>query len=142
MNDVLHLSIRNVGLFHSLPWLLQTLTAYTFGYTIDRCIERGHIGISNARKLAVLLSSILPATFILLATYAGCEHALVIIFFTMSIGMHGFLTSGTSPNAMDLSPNYAGALMSVVNGISSLTGVAAPYVVGLMTPNVSILYQR
>lgn len=40
-------------------------------------------------------------------------------------------------NPLDLSPNYAGSLMAVTNGIGAITGVAAPYLVGVMTPHVS-----
>lgn len=39
-------------------------------------------------------------------------------------------------NPLDLSPNYAGSLMALTNGIGSLTGIAAPYAVGVMTPHV------
>lgn len=45
--------------------------------------------------------------------------------------------AGMKVNPLDLSPNYAGSLMAVTNGIGALTGVAAPYLVGVMTPHVS-----
>lgn len=41
-------------------------------------------------------------------------------------------------NILDLSPNYAGSIMAVINGIASLSGVAAPTIVGMMIPDVSI----
>lgn len=81
----------------------------------------------------------LPAIFIILASYAECQHVMVIVFFIISVGMHGFLTSGLNPNPMDLSPNYSGILLSVVNGAASITGILAPNMIGLMTPNVCTL---
>lgn len=39
-------------------------------------------------------------------------------------------------NALDLSPNYAGTLMAIVGTIGCLSGVIAPYIVGIMVPNV------
>lgn len=71
------------------------------------------------------------------ATYAGCHELLVFSFLIISIGAQGFITCGTMINPMDLSPNYAGAISSLSNAAGSLTGVAAPSVVGLMTTNVS-----
>lgn len=71
------------------------------------------------------------------ASYAGCNHTLVVVSFIISIGMRAFLTAGLFINPMDLSPNYSGALMSLVNGAGSITGIIAPYTVGLLTPNVS-----
>lgn len=39
-------------------------------------------------------------------------------------------------NPIDLSPNYAGTIMSIGNGAGALTGILAPYSVGLLTPHV------
>lgn len=41
-------------------------------------------------------------------------------------------------NALDLSPNYAGTLMALVGGIGAISGIITPYLVGVLTPNVSI----
>lgn len=61
---------------------------------------------------------------------------LVVIFFIVSIGMRAFLTAGLYINPMDLSSNYSGTIMSLANGAGALTGIMAPYTVGLLTPNV------
>lgn len=90
----------------------------------------------NDNVYLMLAASVLPAFFIISASYAECNHLLVVIFFISSIGMHAFLTSGLSINPMDLSPNYAGTLMSLANGAGAITGIIAPYSVGLLTPNV------
>lgn len=37
-------------------------------------------------------------------------------------------------NGLDLSPNYSGTLMAVVNGIGALTGIFTPYIVGVLAP--------
>jgi ACS family sodium-dependent inorganic phosphate cotransporter len=62
---------------------------------------------------------------------------LVVIFFTFSIGLNAFMPSGLLTNPMDLSPNYAGTIMSIGNAIGALCGIIAPFTVGLLTPNVS-----
>lgn len=33
-------------------------------------------------------------------------------------------------NGLDLSPNYSGTLMALVNGMGALTGIITPYIVG------------
>lgn len=53
------------------------------------------------------------------------------------MGFIGPYYASMKVNSLDLSPNYAGSLMAVTNGIGALTGIAAPSFVGLMTPNVS-----
>lgn len=61
---------------------------------------------------------------------------LIGLFFIVSVGSRGFLTSSSLMNSMDLSPNYAGTLTALSNGIGSTTGIFVPLVVGLLTPNV------
>lgn len=56
--------------------------------------------------------------------------------FTIAMGTMGAYYAGVKPNCIDLAPNYAGVVMAVVNGLGGATGVAGPYVVGLLTPNV------
>lgn len=53
------------------------------------------------------------------------------------MGTMGTFYSGVQVNALDLSTNYAGILMSVGNTLNAIIGMVAPYVVGLMTPEVS-----
>jgi ACS family sodium-dependent inorganic phosphate cotransporter len=52
----------------------------------------------------------------------------------------GTFYPGMKVNALDLSPNYAGTLMAIVNGIGALTGIVTPYLVGVLTPDVSVFY--
>lgn len=45
-------------------------------------------------------------------------------------------------NALDLSPNYSGTLMAIVNGIGAFSGILTPYIVGELTPNGSLTEWR
>lgn len=58
-----------------------------------------------------------------------------------NLGFMGNFYPGMKVNTIDLSPNYAGSLMALTNGLGALTGVAAPAFVGIMTPNVRITKQ-
>lgn len=86
----------------------------------------------------LFLAAVVPAIFIVLASYAGCDRFLVVVWFTLAMGFMGTFYPGMKVNPLDLSPNYAGSLMAVTNGIGALTGVASPVFVGMMTPNVRI----
>lgn len=43
-------------------------------------------------------------------------------------------------NALDLSPNFSGTVMALANGIGVFAGMAAPAIVGILAPNVSIYF--
>lgn len=82
-----------------------------------------------------------PGIFIIWASYAECDRIMVVVLFTITMGLMGTYYAGIMVNTLDLSPNYAGVLMAITNGVGVFTGFAAPYIVGVLTPNVSaILY--
>jgi MFS transporter, ACS family, solute carrier family 17 (sodium-dependent inorganic phosphate cotransporter), other len=70
----------------------------------------------------IFTASFFPACFIVAASYAGCDETLVIILFTLAMGTMGGFYPGMKVNALDLSPNYAGSLMALTNGIGATTG--------------------
>lgn len=86
--------------------------------------------------LISISAAVFPAIFIVAASYADCDKVLVVTLFTIAMGFMGTFYPGMKVNPLDLSPNYAGSIMAVTNGIGAITGVIAPYVVGVMTPNV------
>lgn len=75
----------------------------------------------------------------ILASYSGCNTEAVVILFTASMGLMGAFYPGMKVNALDLSGNYAGTIMAIVNGIGAITGIIAPFLVGLLTPDVSTI---
>ena len=64
--------------------------------------------------------------------YLGCDPALFIVMLCLTTGFDGFRGSGLGVNLIDISPNYAGATMGVVNTASNVMGFVAPYIVGLL----------
>jgi len=87
-------------------------------------------------------ASVGPALGIVAASYSGCDKMLAVASFTIGMGLMGTFVPSLKVNALDLSPNYAGTLMAIVGTIGCLSGVIAPYIVGIMVPNVcyTVLY--
>ena len=83
-------------------------------------------------------ASVGPAVFIVAASYAGCNRAAAVALFTIAMGTMGSYYCSMKVNALDLSPNYAGTLMAIVNGIGAFSGIITPYLVGALTQDVSI----
>lgn len=83
------------------------------------------------------LASIGPMFGAIAASYAGCDKVLVVMLFTVGMATMGFFYSSMKLNVIDLSPNYAGPSMSLVNGIGALSGVISPPIIGYLIPNVT-----
>lgn len=137
MSDVLRFNIKDNGLYSSLPYLLMWIVSITSGILADWMIRTNRITITFSRKLFTTIASVLPSIFIVGASYAGCEKALVVTLFVLAMGSMGTFYPGMKVNGLDLSPNYAGTLMALTNGIGAITGIIGPYLVGVLTPNVS-----
>lgn len=92
--------------------------------------------------MAIFTGAILSAIFMVATSFAGCERLLVVISITACMGFMGLWYPGMKVNPLDLSPHYASSIMAISNGVGSVIGIAAPFVVGLLTPNVSPYFNR
>lgn len=72
-----------------------------------------------------------------MASFSGCDRLRAILFFSFASGFAGLDNSRI--NNMDLSPNYAPTIIAIVNSIGSIMGILAPIIVGVLTPNVSLI---
>lgn len=81
-------------------------------------------------------ASVGPAIGIIGASYAGCNREAVTGLFALGMGLMGFFYPSLKVNPLDLSPNYAGTVMALVNGIGAISGIITPYLVGLLIPDV------
>ena len=87
--------------------------------------------------LNLFTASLGPAAGMISASYAGCDRVGVVVLITIGTTLMGTFYPGMKVNALDLSPNYSGTVMAIVNGIGAITGIITPYLVGVLTPDVS-----
>ena len=62
---------------------------------------------------------------------------MAVFWFIAAMTLMGAYYSGMKINALDITPNYAGTTTAMVNGIAAISGIISPYLIGLLTPNVS-----
>lgn len=142
MSDVMQFSIKQNGIYSSLPYLMMWIVSLSSGVFGDWLITKKIIGITNSRKMFTIIAAVGPAFFIVGASYAGCNRLAVVLLFTVAMGLMGTFYAGMKLNPLDLSPNYSGTLMAITNGIGAITGIISPYLVGVMTPNATLLEWR
>lgn len=138
MSDVLKFDIRTNGLLTALPYLCMWCMSIGSSWVADWMINAKILSRTNVRKLFTTLASIGPACFLIAASYAGCDRTIVVVLFTIGMTLMGTFYPGMRVNSLDLSPNYSGTLMAIVNGIGAVTGIITPYIVGVLTPNQTV----
>ncbi|KAF5284355.1 hypothetical protein FQR65_LT13572 [Abscondita terminalis] len=133
MKDVLKFEIDENGFYSSLPYIVMWLVSLAGGWICDWLIHKNYMSITVARKFFTTVASIGPGVFIVGAGYSGCNRYLAVALFTIGMGLMGTFYCGMKVNALDLSPNFAGTLMAIVNGIGAISGIITPYLVGALT---------
>lgn len=151
-------------MYSGLPYILMWLVAMGSGFLVDSmatskyftttCIRKTFVTIGmktlclihmNVTVKQTLLTdryftaSVGPALGIVAASYAECDKVMAVVSFTIGMGLMGTFVPSLKVNALDLSPNYAGTLMAIVGTIGCMSGVVAPYIVGILVPNVSVI---
>ena len=125
MADVLKFNVKQNGLYTSFPYVAMWISTMLFSVLSDWGINKKYIGITNSRKLYTTLSFAVPGIFLVAASFGGCNRVVAVALFTVAMAFMGAYYSGMKVNALDLSPNFAGTLMGITNGIGALTGIAA-----------------
>lgn len=142
MTDVLKFKIKSAGFLSALPYAFMWVAAFFFGLLCDFCVKRGYHSILNARKIYTTIAATGPGICIILASYSGCNTTLAVTWFIAAMTLMGAYYSGMKINALDITPNYAGTTTALVNGIAAISGIISPYLIGLLTPDSTLVQWR
>ena len=81
-----------------------------------------------------MFSAYIPAAICLaLVPTAGCNKILSCVFLILAITFNGACFSAFNSTHVDMTPDFAGTLMGLTNGIGNIPGFAVPKVVDLFT---------
>lgn len=73
--------------------------------------------------------------------FVGHDKIAAMTLITVAVSLSAFLFSGFNINHLDLSPNFAGVLMGIGNGLENISTILAPLSVGwIVTDSVSDFY--
>lgn len=65
--------------------------------------------------------------------YSGCEVMLAVALLTISLMLHGSVSSGALASVVDISPNFAGVSLGINSTFSTFSGFISPLIVGYLT---------
>lgn len=65
--------------------------------------------------------------------FAGCHVVLAVVLLTISLMLHGAVSSGALASVVDISPNFAGVSLGINSSFSVFTGFVSPLIVGYLT---------
>ncbi|XP_017038898.1 putative inorganic phosphate cotransporter [Drosophila ficusphila] len=129
MFRVMDVDIQANGVISSLPYLAMWLLAIAFGFLAD-CLIRRKCSVTIVRKLMNSLGQYGPAATLIAVGFVHHSLWLTCVVFVFGLGLNGAIYSGFKINHLDLSPRFAGFLISVTNCVANLVGLTAPMVAG------------
>ncbi|CAK1547119.1 unnamed protein product [Leptosia nina] len=142
MNDVLKFNVATIGTMTCLPFLAKWILGFVFGFTCDYGIKKGWHSPKTGRVIYTSIGSVVPAVCIILASYSGCNRTVAMGCFVVAVGCMGAYVSGVKVNILDIAPNYAGTISAFINTVTTLAGIISPYLIGLLTPDSTLVQWR
>ncbi|XP_075977494.1 putative inorganic phosphate cotransporter [Anticarsia gemmatalis] len=137
MDKIMGVNIKANGLLTALPFLVMWFTNFFFSWFTDWLIVKNIMSVTNTRKLANSLGMV-PAGIGLIALAFAPRNiyvveTILILICAFKISAH----SGFQVNHIDISPNYAGTMMSISNFVSNIVASFSPIIIGFILTDVS-----
>ncbi|XP_022918164.1 putative inorganic phosphate cotransporter isoform X2 [Onthophagus taurus] len=130
MKQVLHFDIKDNGFLSALPYLAMWLFSMAISHVADWMLVSGYFTHTIVRKIINGIGQYGPAVALTAAAFTGCDRWLTIAILTIGVGLNGGIYSGFKVNHLDISPRFAGILMSFTNCLANLAGLLAPIYAG------------
>lgn len=123
-------SLFQNGTVSALPYLAMWIFSMLISHVADWMISSGRFNHTLTRKIVNSIGQFGPAIALAAASYTGCNSWLTVTILTVGVGLNGGIYSGFKVNHLDISPRFAGILMSFTNCLANLAGLLAPITAG------------
>ncbi|KAJ8865877.1 hypothetical protein PR048_033400 [Dryococelus australis] len=130
MKQILHFDIKKNGTLSALPYLAMWIFSIIASVIADWMIFSERFNHTQARKIINSIGQYGPALCLIAASYSSHDADLTVALLTVGVGLNGAVFSGFKVNHLDISPRFAGILMSFTNCLANVAGLLAPVTAG------------
>ena len=138
MSKVLNFSLKSNGLLSALPYVAQWLCIVVSGVVADQLVSRTRISTTYVRKVFTASGLAIPALFIILVIFSGCNRTSAVLCLVAALSAVGFGYGGYMINHIDVASEYAGTLMALTNSVGTMPGFLVPFAVAQLSDNGSM----
>ncbi|XP_070162649.1 putative inorganic phosphate cotransporter isoform X2 [Polyergus mexicanus] len=134
-------NIEESGLFSALPYLVMWIFSFPISWLSDYALEKG-MSRGTVRKVCNSVAHWGPAVALACMSIVPTDDITwAIVILTVAVGLNAGSLCGYQINHIDLSPNFAGTMMSITNCFATITAIIAPLICSLIVPDESNVYQ-
>ncbi|XP_031786387.1 putative inorganic phosphate cotransporter [Nasonia vitripennis] len=130
MRSILNFNVQKSGTISALPYLAMWILGFPISWLSDYALKRG-APAECIRKVSNTIGLWVPALMMVVLCVVKTENkAALVMILVLAVGFNAGITSGFQINHIDLSPSFAGTLISITNCTGTFFGILAPLVCG------------
>ncbi|KMQ91449.1 inorganic phosphate cotransporter-like protein [Lasius niger] len=134
-------NIEKSGLFSALPYLVMWILSFPISWLSDYALKKG-ASRGTVRKVCNTVAHWGPAVALACMSLVPTDNSTwAVVILTVAVGLNAGSLCGYQINHIDLSPNFAGTMMSITNCIATFTAIVAPLICGQIVIDESNVYQ-
>jgi len=130
LDEALKFNLSKSSFLSVLPYAGLFAVSVIAGLMADVMIE-AQFNITFVRKLFGLLSTMLPASFLLIVSLTHSPY-IAVAGMVCSIAFSGFSNSSWVTNSLDVAPKYAGIITGISNTAGTIPGIVGVLLTGFM----------
>ncbi|KAL1494024.1 hypothetical protein ABEB36_009697 [Hypothenemus hampei] len=130
MGHVMNFDIKSNSVLSALPYFVLWILSFIMSFISDSLIVRRILTVGTTRKIFNTIGLLIPAVaLIFLGLTPADDPNRAVSLLVVAVGFNAGIFCGFNVNHVDISPNHAGILMGITNGISNIFGIVAPLLV-------------
>ncbi|KAH0956061.1 hypothetical protein HN011_010903 [Eciton burchellii] len=142
MASIMRFDIKKNGVVTALPYFTAWIVSFPISYVSDLCIRRNIVTTQTSRKICNTIAHWIPAIALVGLGYTRQDQPeLAIGILIIAVSSNIAACCGHNVNHMDLSPNFAGALMGFTNTTATICSILAPLIAGVIIQDSTNILQ-
>ncbi|GAV06536.1 hypothetical protein RvY_16505 [Ramazzottius varieornatus] len=133
LSNIHHFSLQSNGLISAMPYLVRWILTICSANLADWILVKKFCSRTTLRKSMSVFAFVTCGLCLVGVAYSGCNSTLAIALFTIGVGCSGAVFAGHVVAYSDMSVMYSSVLTGLGNGAGVISGIVAPYVVGVLT---------
>lgn len=126
------------GGISALPYLIMWILSFPMSWLSDYALKKG-MSRGMARKISNTVAHWGPAIALTCMSVVPTNDVWVIVILVLAVGLNAGSLCGFQINHIDLSPNFAGTMMSITNCVATVTSIIAPLICGMIVSDEVII---
>ncbi|XP_014359109.2 putative inorganic phosphate cotransporter isoform X1 [Papilio machaon] len=132
----LHISLKNSASLSALPYAGMWLGNIVSASVSEKIFNRGLLSVGTCRKLFNSVACFGMAVGLAGLSFIGKEHEnMAIAVLVATLTLYGFSSAGFMMSHLDMSPNFAGVMLSLTNFIANFGSVGTPLLTSFILNN-------